>query len=90
MGRKVKIITDHKAACWIREKETFGNARIQRWMEILQCFDFKIEYRKGDDMFEADALSRLFKYNNKTEITEAQESLNKKYYKKTRIIIIRW
>lgn len=30
LGRKVKIITDHKAASWIKEKETFGNYRIQR------------------------------------------------------------
>ena len=50
LGRKFKIITDHKAATWIREKSDFGNARIQRWFEKLQYFDFEVEYRPGDQM----------------------------------------
>lgn len=83
LGRKTKIITDHKAALWIREKEDFGNARIQRWMETLQCFDFSIEYRKGEEMYEADVLSRLHIKKETVKITAKQEEIIKQIHEET-------
>lgn len=58
-GRRFKIITDHKASIWLKDKDDFGNKRIQRWMEALQEFDFVIEYKPGVEMHEVDALSRI-------------------------------
>ncbi|KAI4293288.1 hypothetical protein PAPHI01_2562 [Pancytospora philotis] len=70
VGKKFKVITDHKAAEWLRTKEDFGNARIARWIETIQEFNFSIEYRKGEEMCEADALSRKYEedvFENKEE-----------------------
>jgi hypothetical protein len=75
VGKKFHIITDHKAAAWLRTKDDFGNKRIARWMERLEYFDFTIEYRKGDEMYEADALSRMFMKNEKTQMKEQQEKI---------------
>ncbi|KAI5150717.1 hypothetical protein ENBRE01_1663 [Enteropsectra breve] len=60
-GRKFIIYTDHKAATWLKSKENFGNARIQRWLERLQYYNFELCYRKGEEMAEPDVLSRLDK-----------------------------
>lgn len=61
-GRKFKIETDHKALIEIRRKSDFNNNRINRWIEKIQEFDFSIEYRKGEEMVDADALSRVFSH----------------------------
>lgn len=59
-GRKFRIKTDHKALAEIRNKPDFKNARINRWVEKIQEFDFEIEYNKPDEMVVADALSRVY------------------------------
>lgn len=71
-GRKFHVITDHKAIEWIRIKKDFGNPRIQRWMECLQCYDFSVEYRKGEEMGEADALSRQYGPEPKKAVSDNQ------------------
>ncbi|WUR03409.1 reverse transcriptase [Vairimorpha necatrix] len=58
-GRKFKVETDHKALAEIRRKPCFNNNRINRWIEMIQEFDFEIEYRQPDQMVVADALSRI-------------------------------
>ena len=35
------------------------NARVQRWLELLTAFDYKLEYREGSTNRNADFLSRL-------------------------------
>lgn len=64
-GRKFKIETDHKALAEIRKKSDFNNARINRWIEKIQEFDFEIRYIPGDEMVVPDALSRF--YTNKED-----------------------
>lgn len=58
-GRKFHLITDHKALERIRNKPEFNNNRINRFIEKLQDYDFTIEYKKGEELVDADALSRL-------------------------------
>lgn len=62
-GNKSKIITDHAAL-----KEIFGPnkntsavacSRLQRWAVILSMYNYDIEFRKGSNNGNADALSRL-------------------------------
>lgn len=35
-----------------------NNARVNRWIEKIQHYDFRIEYVKGEEMGLADELSR--------------------------------
>ncbi|KAF9762574.1 Retrovirus-related Pol polyprotein from transposon 17.6 [Nosema granulosis] len=58
IGKKFKLVTDHKAIEFIKTKIEFGSARIQRWFYRFEKFDFDVEYRKGCEMITADALSR--------------------------------
>lgn len=59
-GRKFKIETDHKSLSEIRNKPDFNNARINRWVEKIQEFDFEIKYIPGEEMVVADSLSRIY------------------------------
>ena len=58
LGRKFMLVTDHKALEFMKEKKEFGSHRIQRWAERFGRFEFEVVYRKGEDMVQADALSR--------------------------------
>ena len=73
LGRKFHVITDHRAAQWIKTKQDFGNARIQRWIDKLQSYDFTIEYRSGDEMYEADALSRMYNIEEKVKTLPTED-----------------
>ena len=62
-GHRFTIYTDHQAL-----KEIFNpkkctpavaTARMQRWSVILSMYNYNIEYRRGSEMSNADALSRL-------------------------------
>ncbi|KAI5152397.1 hypothetical protein ENBRE01_3053 [Enteropsectra breve] len=57
-GRNFDVITDHKAIIYYKTKREFGNARIQRWYEELDKYDFNPRYRSGEEMIIPDALSR--------------------------------
>ena len=60
LGRKFKLVTDHKAMERIKSKKEFGSGRIARWFERFEQFDFIVEYRKGEEMKVPDALSRIY------------------------------
>ena len=57
LGRQFKIITDHNPLKWLSAQKMEG--KLCRWALILQEFDFSIEYRKGSQNGNADALSRI-------------------------------
>jgi hypothetical protein len=57
-GIKFKLITDHKALEELKSKREFGSARLQRWFERIERFQFEICYRKGRALIAPDALSR--------------------------------
>ena len=56
LGRKFRIITDHKPLCWLSAQKMEG--RLCRWALALQEFDFVVEYRSGLENVNADVLSR--------------------------------
>lgn len=57
-GREFGLVTDHKALAYYKTKPGFGNPRIRRWHEELDEYNFKVQYRPGEEMAAADALSR--------------------------------
>lgn len=66
-GRKFKLVSDHKALQEIRNKAEFNNARINRWIDQIQEFDFEICYNKGEELAVPDALSKLYEKERKRQ-----------------------
>ena len=79
-GRKFTIITDHIALKAIKDKEIFGNIKLERMRERLQQYDYKVEYKKGVELIEADTISRI--YENTSKYSE-YELRNKNMLKNT-------
>ena len=52
------LITDHKAMGELKKKAEFGSARVNRWFERLERFQYEVKYKMGLEIVEADALSR--------------------------------
>lgn len=59
-GNKFKVITDHKAIEYFRDKKALGTLRLERMRDRLEEYNMDIEYRQGSLMIEADALSRMY------------------------------
>jgi transposase InsO family protein len=57
VDRHFIVVTDHHALQWLPTKKSL-NKRLSRWAVYLSEFDFSVEYRKGVDNANADALSR--------------------------------
>ncbi len=72
-GWRFHLKTGHKALLEIRKKPFYNNNRINRWIEKIQEFDFTVEYVKGELMTDADALSRQFEGDTKTEEEKKQD-----------------
>ena len=56
LGRPFRIVTDHNPLKWLNAQKMEG--RLCRWALQLQEFDYVIEYRKGCQNINADAVSR--------------------------------
>ena len=63
IGRRITIYIDHKTLVKLFDSQQAisgtGAARIQRWSLYLSNFNYQVEYRKGCDNSNADAISRL-------------------------------
>lgn len=70
-GKEFDLITDHKAIEELKRKKECGSARIQRWFDRLERFQFDIKYRKGNEMISSDALSRA--YSTTTNLKKEKE-----------------
>ena len=57
LGRKFLVRSDHQALKWLFSLKD-PKSRVARWIEVLSAFDFEVEYRKGTQHCNADALSR--------------------------------
>ena len=62
-GRNFTLYTDHKPLEGLLNESkaipTLASARIQRWALTLATYQYKIVYKKGSDIGNADGLSRL-------------------------------
>ena len=62
-GRQFTLKTDHKPLTYIfgenRGTPTMASGRIQRWALTLGAYNYRIEYKKGEQHANADAMSRL-------------------------------
>lgn len=62
-GRQFELVTDHAPLTIIFGENKgipmMAAARLQRWAILLSAYDYKIKYRKGTEIANADALSRL-------------------------------
>ena len=57
-GTEFVIVTDHQPLKYVMNLKE-PNARLMRWISRLSQFKFQIQYRKGNDNGNADALSRM-------------------------------
>ena len=55
--RPFLLRTDNRALKWIRSMDN-PTGMILRWLEVLSCFDFRVQHRAGKKHSNADALSR--------------------------------
>ena len=58
LGVKFKLQTDHESLRYLPTQPHLSRRQC-RWVELLQEFDFDIEYVKGKENVVADALSRI-------------------------------
>ena len=76
-GRPVKIETDHKPLESIFRKSLLSAPkRLQRMLLRLQKFDLQVSYKKGTEMYLADALSRAYRVRRNTTQVGAEDVLN--------------
>ncbi|KAF9752815.1 Transposon Tf2-9 polyprotein, partial [Nosema granulosis] len=73
-GRRFELMTDHRALEEIRNKPYFNNNRVNRWIERIQEYDFRVQYVKGELMGDADALSRQFQEEDREETKKKELS----------------
>ncbi|GBG84036.1 hypothetical protein CBR_g37913 [Chara braunii] len=57
LGRFFYLRTDHQTLKWIKTQPAHSDA-LKRWIEVIDQYDFKLEYLKGEYNKVADALSR--------------------------------
>ncbi|GBG74878.1 hypothetical protein CBR_g19391 [Chara braunii] len=61
LGRFFYLRTDHQTLKWIKTQPVLSDA-LQRWIEVIDQYDFKLDYVKGKYNKVADALSRRADY----------------------------
>ncbi|GBG62608.1 hypothetical protein CBR_g31244 [Chara braunii] len=61
LGRFFYLRTDYQTLKWIKTQPTLSDA-LKRWIEVIDQYDFKLEYLKGEYNKVADALSRRADY----------------------------
>ncbi|GBG77968.1 hypothetical protein CBR_g25899 [Chara braunii] len=61
LGRFFYLRTDHQILKWIKTQPALSDA-LKRWIEVIDQYDFKLEYLKGEYNKVADALSRRADY----------------------------
>lgn len=59
LGRQFIVRTDHRALTWMLNWKTPNTSQYCRWRQELEIFDMVVQYRRGNEHANADALSRL-------------------------------
>ena len=65
-GRFARIFTDHHSLRFFETQPKLNQHQV-RWMEILQDYNYKIEYESGAKNHVADALSRRAEYASESD-----------------------
>lgn len=81
-GREFEFVTDHKAIEELKKKTEFGSARVARWFERLEKFNFKVKYKEGNKMIVPDALSRAVPDYEEGEVINSINDRIMKIHKK--------
>ena len=68
-GRKFSVLTDNNPLKYVMTSAKL-DATGQRWVSHLSIFDFDVQYRRGQDNSNADALSRM----SNQEVTEVLQT----------------
>ncbi|KAF9762865.1 Retrovirus-related Pol polyprotein from transposon 17.6 [Nosema granulosis] len=71
LDRKFKVFSDHKALEALTSKGCINSARISRWMERIQAFDFEVIYKESKELQHVDALSRC-----RNEVNDIENNLD--------------
>ncbi|GBG71146.1 hypothetical protein CBR_g8448 [Chara braunii] len=74
LGRFFYLRTDHQTLKWIKTQPALSDA-LKRWIEVIDQYDFKLEYLKGENNKVADALSRRADYLGALVSDEVTQSL---------------
>ncbi|GBG69733.1 hypothetical protein CBR_g4564 [Chara braunii] len=61
LGRFFSLRTNHQTLKWIKTQLVLSDA-LKRWIEVIDQYDFKLDYVKGECNKVADALSRRANY----------------------------
>ncbi|GBG78000.1 hypothetical protein CBR_g25933 [Chara braunii] len=61
LGRFFYLRIDHQTLKWIKTQPTLSDT-LKRWIEVIDQYDFKLEYLKGEYNKVVDALSRRVNY----------------------------
>ena len=74
LGRKFKIVTDHRALQWLHDfKDPDGLTA--RWLEKLAAFHYEVQHRPGQGIGHANGLSRI-PIVNQIITSQRKEKLN--------------
>ncbi|KAG8714544.1 hypothetical protein FRC09_017514 [Ceratobasidium sp. 395] len=71
-GAKFVIMTDHEALKFLSTQKNLS-PRQARWLDVLNEFDFEIEYIPGETNVFADALSRIYANNDANTVRKPSE-----------------
>lgn len=72
LGRKITIVTDHKALEFFQTQARLSN-RQTRWMEFMARFNYTIQYVKGSSNRVADSLSRYYSSDEDGDLHPADD-----------------
>ena len=82
LGRKFKIVTDHRALQWLHNfKDPVGQTA--RWLEKLAAFDYEVQHRPGKSIGYADGFSGIPIVNQVTSSqskNKPDEPVKKKFF----------
>ena len=74
-GTKFTVRTDHKALIHLKKQRVLS-PRQHRWLDVLNEFEFEIEYIPGETNGFADALSRIYSDEPKGTVRAESEYVN--------------
>ncbi|KAG0435596.1 Retrovirus-related Pol polyprotein from transposon [Dictyocoela muelleri] len=78
IGHEFTLITDHKSLIWINDKPDYGSYRINRWIDRLMRFKFKVIHRYSLENQQADVLSRLSNREVTFQISNFNENIEER------------